>query len=87
MADKKKEDIHQCVRCAHVSDDKDKYCTKCGAPLINRCSDEPGLVSKGCKHVNKPTAAFCAKCGEKTLFNKEGLVDPYQPDMPWIRRK
>lgn len=73
LADKK-EKIYTCVRCWHVSNEGDKHCTQCGAPLINRCSDEPGLVSKGCKHINEPTAAFCAKCGEKTIFNHHGLV-------------
>ena len=78
MADKKKEKP-TCIRCGHVGEENDKNCIKCGAPLINKCADEPGLVSKGCSHVNPPTAAFCSKCGHPTVFNQEGLVHPYQP--------
>jgi len=79
MADKKKEPI-ACLRCQHIGDENDKHCVKCGAPLINRCGDEPGgLLSNGCSHVNRPDAAYCAKCGHPTLFHKEGLITPHQP--------
>jgi RNA polymerase subunit RPABC4/transcription elongation factor Spt4 len=65
-----------CVKCGHVAEEKEEYCTKCGSPLINRCSDRKGLIDKGCSKVNKPDAAFCAKCGLPTVFNKQGLVFP-----------
>ncbi|WP_077615720.1 hypothetical protein [Caenibacillus caldisaponilyticus] len=78
MADKK-EDPRVCVRCGHVGGENDSHCIKCGAPLINKCADEPGLISDGCTHVNRPDAAFCAKCGHPTVFHKEGLVPPFQP--------
>ncbi len=66
-----------CVRCQRQAAEKDKYCISCGAPLYNRCSDEPGLVSKGCKYVNHSEAAYCAKCGEETTFKKAGLISPF----------
>ncbi|MFC7391754.1 hypothetical protein [Scopulibacillus cellulosilyticus] len=71
------DEYKSCVRCGNVCNAKDRYCIKCGAPLVNRCSDEPGLVSKGCRYVNDPEAAYCARCGEETLFSKHGIVTPY----------
>ncbi len=76
MSSQKKEERHTCVRCGRLSDEGDKYCIFCGAPLINHCGDEPGLVSKGCKHINRKDAAFCAKCGYQTRFYLDGLIDP-----------
>ncbi|TJY44063.1 hypothetical protein E5161_01305 [Cohnella pontilimi] len=73
MADK---EIQPCVRCAKLPGEKDAYCTDCGAPLVNRCIDEPGILKKGCGCVNPPTAAYCHKCGEPTTFNFHGLVTP-----------
>lgn len=75
----KKEELPVCVRCRKTGEEKDRYCTACGAPLINRCSDDSGLVSKGCGFINQPHAAFCAKCGEETVFKKAGLVAPFIP--------
>lgn len=76
MADK--EEYLTCVRCGNITEKKDAYCIVCGAPLRNKCTDEPGLLSKGCKFVNVSTAAYCAKCGEPTVFNKLGLLaDPW----------
>lgn len=36
----KEEETRTCVRCFYEANGKDKYCKICGAPLINRCSDE-----------------------------------------------
>lgn len=71
----KKEDKY-CVRCSHKAGEKDKYCVRCGAPLINRCSEEKTLLSKGCNKENRPDAAFCSACGAPTIFNLAGLVPP-----------
>ncbi|MBB6669255.1 hypothetical protein [Cohnella nanjingensis] len=54
--------------------EKDKYCTDCGAPLVNRCFDEHGPLKKGCNFVNDREAAYCAKCGEPTLYNLFGII-------------
>lgn len=75
MSDEKEE--VRCVRCHHVAEEKEEYCIKCGAPLINRCSDAPGLLSKGCGKKNHPGAAYCAHCGSPTVFHKEGLVPKF----------
>ncbi len=65
-----------CIRCSKVPSENDKYCNDCGAPLENRCSDEPGILKKGCRFVNPPDAAYCAKCGEPTMFHLHGLISP-----------
>jgi|GEM_PF-1261829 len=65
-----------CIRCGRVPGEKDRHCTACGAPVQNRCCDEPGLFKKGCSHVNEPNAAFCARCGEPTLYQLHGLITP-----------
>ncbi|RKP54364.1 hypothetical protein D7Z26_13485 [Cohnella endophytica] len=72
----KKEELHPCVRCYKFPNEKDKHCTDCGAPLQNRCSDEPGLLDKGCTFLNNQNAAYCAKCGQPTLFQLHGLITP-----------
>ncbi|MGV3487285.1 MAG: hypothetical protein ACO1OC_01690 [Tuberibacillus sp.] len=74
-----------CARCGYVNDKDHKNCIKCGAPLLNKCADEPGLIHKGCSFTNKPEAAFCAKCGHPTIFNKEGIVTPHPSasNVPW----
>jgi hypothetical protein len=78
MSEKDKE--HRvCMRCKHVND-KIQYCIKCGAPLVNRCVDEPGLLEKGCGKANPSEAAYCQFCGQPTLFNKFGIVQPYLED-------
>jgi len=73
VGDKEKEKI-VCVRCSHIAEEKDQYCTNCGAPLINRCTDEKTNGKHWCGHVNKSNAAYCAKCGCETTFKKHGLV-------------
>lgn len=75
MADN--EEPRQCARCGFVNEKSDNHCIKCGAPLLNKCTDEPGLLSKGCTFVNKPDAAYCAKCGQPTIFSKHGIATPH----------
>lgn len=75
MTDKDKpKKLVTCVRCAHITEETDEYCIRCGAPLHNRCTDEPGLLDKGCTKVNAADAAYCASCGQPTAFYKAGLV-------------
>ena len=83
MADNEKP--RPCARCGYVNDKNDSHCIKCGAPLLNKCADEPGRIHKGCSFVNKPEAAFCAKCGHPTIFHQEGIVQPYRPTQYPIR--
>jgi len=75
----KKPERHPCIRCLRMPDENDLYCADCGAPVLNRCSDEPGILKKGCTFVNPPSAAYCVKCGEPTLFQIHGLIQPVYP--------
>jgi len=75
----KSDPLPPCIRCSKLPAEGDKFCTDCGAPLQNRCFDEPGLLKKGCKHVNHRTAAYCAKCGGPTMFLMHGLVESTGP--------
>lgn len=70
----KKAEINPCIRCKKLPGENDQYCTDCGAPVVNRCSDEPSLLSKGCNFINDPKAAYCSRCGEPTLFLLHGLI-------------
>lgn len=71
---KEKEDVY-CLRCNHKAEEKDKYCVRCGSPLVNRCTEDKTLLSKGCNKVNRKDAAYCAACGAPTTFNVAGLVN------------
>ncbi|NSL50925.1 hypothetical protein [Calidifontibacillus erzurumensis] len=72
MSDKKEEKI--CKRCLFKADEKDQYCIRCGAPLINRCTDFKTGGKHYCGFVNRPDARYCAKCGHETVFKQYGLV-------------
>lgn len=67
--------MERCIRCNHTPDEKDKYCTHCGAPLNNGCSNKGGLLGEPCKKINHPQAIFCASCGSYTTFYKAGLLN------------
>lgn len=65
---------NSCKRCGHTYEEKNKFCTRCGAPVQNRCTFNGGLLDDPCTKVNSPHAAFCESCGSPTLFYKEGLI-------------
>ncbi|WP_274363483.1 hypothetical protein [Paenibacillus thermotolerans] len=75
-----------CLRCGYEPDKKDQYCVACGAPVVNRCMDEGGLLNEPCNNVCGPNAAFCPKCGCKTAFNKAGLVPSPYPENQVLAR-
>ena len=75
MADEEK--TITCTRCGYEANEKEKHCVLCGAPLHNKCMDEPGKLHKGCGKKNDPHAAFCSVCGHPTLFHHHGLVTPH----------
>lgn len=67
--------IDHCLRCRHTPGEKDKYCTNCGAPLINRCTYDGGPLGEPCNKINSKHAVFCADCGSYTTFYKSGLLE------------
>ncbi|EGL82729.1 hypothetical protein CathTA2_1737 [Caldalkalibacillus thermarum TA2.A1] len=71
--------VEYCIRCGRQPDEKDQYCTHCGAPLQNKCTNDGGPLGDPCNKVNHPQAAFCAQCGSPTVFKKTGLImSPYE---------
>ncbi|CAM3586423.1 DZANK-type domain-containing protein [Paenibacillus glucanolyticus] len=72
--------LKPCIRCGRIPGEEDEYCSDCGVPILNRCSDEPGIFGKGCTFVNPPTAVYCTKCGEPTVYQLNGLIQPKYPN-------
>jgi len=73
MADNK-----TCLRCGAVFEEGSHYCTRCGAPVVNRCTDPGDLLNDPCGHICGFQDAFCSKCGSETTFKKAGLIhSPY----------
>ena len=70
----------RCVRCQLQAKEKDKYCRRCGAPLINRCTNDGGPFGDPCHKVNDEDAVFCAACGSYTSFYKAGLLEAGYPE-------
>lgn len=66
----------KCLNCGAETDPNDNeeyFCSKCGAPVVNRCSNYE------CDHLLKETALFCKYCGCKSTFNNYGLFDNTAP--------
>ena len=66
--------LNHCLRCnTPVEQDWDNfaYCMKCGAPIINTCTDLNCINSRKMLPVD---AAFCPICGNETVFYQYGLV-------------
>lgn len=63
--------VEECLVCGETTDmdDYDElYCSGCGAPLVNTCSNY------NCKALLKSTAAYCKKCGSASIFLNAGIV-------------
>jgi hypothetical protein len=63
-----------CPGCGQRFEKKERYCTSCGCPLINRCMFDGGPAGDPCGHINPPEAAYCEKCGSRTAFAQAGLL-------------
>lgn len=60
----------KCLNCKAETDPNDEeelFCSKCGAPVVNRCSDY------NCDKLLKEDAKFCKYCGSPSIFNNYGL--------------
>lgn len=76
--------VQACIRCQRLSDQQDNYCTYCGAPLKNRCTNKGGLLGEPCNKLNHPRAVFCSACGAPTTFYKAGLLSTPFVENPQI---
>jgi hypothetical protein len=66
--------INPCFRCGSISGEKDKYCSSCSSPLINRCTNDGGLLGEPCNKTLSSYAVYCTDCGSYTTFYQEGLL-------------
>ena len=66
----------KCLKCeaeTNPNDEEELFCSKCGAPVVNRCSDY------NCDKLLKEDAKFCKYCGSSSIFNNYGLLDITAP--------
>ncbi len=66
-----------CPHCGALNDElRGCFCTKCGAPLQNSCTN------KDCENYDPVTAdimstdCYCPLCGSMTVFKQGGWVVP-----------
>lgn len=76
--------MQACIRCRRLADEQDSYCTYCGAPLKNKCTNKGGLLGEPCTKLNHPGAVFCSACGAHTSFYKAGLLSSSFPESPHV---
>lgn len=66
--------VKKCLKCGAETDSKDEkewFCSQCGAPVLNRCSDY------NCKKVLDEKAKYCKYCGSASIFKNYGLLDAF----------
>jgi len=64
--------IKKCLQCGTNTDNKDDnelFCSQCGAPVVNRCSDYH------CNKLLTESARYCKYCGSSSIFKNYGLLD------------
>jgi len=70
--------VKKCILCdtATNSQDSDElFCSACGSPLINYCSNYK------CQKPLDTKAAYCKYCGTSSIFLNAGLVKSKNPSM------
>ena len=66
----------KCLNCGaetNSNDEEELFCSKCGAPVVNRCSDY------NCCKVLKEDAKYCKYCGSPSIFENYGLFNNTAP--------
>ena len=56
-----------CKYCKSIIDDDSEFCTHCGLPLLNKCSN------KKCNKKLNENDKFCKYCGATSRFFNSGL--------------
>lgn len=62
----------KCLKCeadTNKNDEKEFFCSQCGAPVLNRCSNYE------CQEILDEKAKFCKYCGSESIFKNYGLFD------------
>lgn len=68
--------VKKCLVCnseTDINDDEELFCSKCGAPIINRCSNYE------CSKLLKEDAKYCKYCGSSSIFYNYGLLGSSAP--------
>jgi len=69
----------RCPKCG--SDEKGKFCSKCGAEVRNKAGGGGGGKCSKCGKGLEPKAMFCAECGEPTGHRPAKGPTAY---LPWV---
>lgn len=68
----KKFKVKKCLKCSTETDPNDEnefFCSQCGAPVLNKCSNY------NCLEILDENAKFCKYCGSASTFNNFGLFE------------
>lgn len=71
-----KHKVKKCLKCGaetDINDEKEFFCSQCGAPVLNRCSNYD------CQEILSEKAKFCKYCGTTSIFKNYGLLDNTAP--------
>lgn len=64
-----------CPHCGTPNDiDRGLYCTKCGNPILNFCTNENCENSDAQNATIMCSDHYCPLCGSVTLFEEKGLL-------------
>ncbi len=69
--------LTSCIKCGtstNSDDTRERYCSQCGAPVLNLCSNY------NCGEFLSADAKFCKVCGASSTFKNYGLFDLPSPD-------
>lgn len=71
--------VKTCLQCGaktSLTDTKEFFCSQCGAPVLNVCSNY------NCKEVLDASAKYCKYCGSTSIFNNYGLLNEFNSISP-----
>lgn len=70
----------QYVVCPHCGNpeclEDDTYCSNCGKPLSNYCTNEKCQFSDIDSSGLRSTDVFCPDCGAPSTFYEKGVIEP-----------
>ena len=63
--------VKTCLKCGaetNIKDEKELFCSQCGAPVLNKCSNYQ------CEEILDSRSKYCKYCGTSSIFNNYGLL-------------
>lgn len=69
-------DQKSCIRCRQTYKENDLFCISCGAPVINKCTFDGGLLDDPCTKINPHNAVFVQAVVPLLVSIKKGLLLP-----------